>query len=105
MVDKSLTHVASTSFPTGAEIHNSSAFQIVTKCWTHVLLLATFIQTVHTASSSWAKGYCGAVIHKSVQLVNSIKLPSAPRVALETSVNLLTTTVKCVQMVNTAHQS
>ena len=62
-------------------------------------------QTVHTASISWAKGYCGAVIHESAQLVNSIKLPSAPRVALGTSVNLLTTTVKCLQMVNIAHQS
>ena len=72
---------------------------------THILFLATFIQTVHTASISWAKGYCGAVIHKSVQLVNSIKLPSTPRVALETSVNLLTTTVKCLHMVNIAHQS
>lgn len=93
------------SFPTGVDVHNSSAFQIVIKCTTHILLLATFIQTVYTASISWAKGYCGAVIHKSVQLVNSIKLPSTPRVALETPVNLLATTVKCLQIVNIVHQS
>ena len=92
------------SFPTVGDVHNSSAFQIVAKCMTRVMCLATFIQTVHTASISWAKGYCGAVIHESAQLVNSIKLPSTPRVALGTSVNLLTTTVKCLQMVNIAHQ-
>ena len=72
---------------------------------THVLCLVTFIQAVREAFISWAKGYCGAVIHESAQLVNSIKLPSTPRVALGTSVNLFTTTVKCLQMVNIAHQS
>jgi hypothetical protein len=93
------------SFPTGVDVHNSSAFQIVTKCTTPILLLGTFIQTLHTAAISWAEGYCEAVIQKSAQLVNSIKLPSIPHVTLETSVNLLTTTVKCLQMVNIAHQS
>lgn len=93
------------SFPTRVEIHNSSAFQIAAKGTTHNLLFATFIQAVHTDVLSLAKGYCGAVIHKSMHLVNSIKLPSTPHVALETLVNLLTTTVKCLQMVNITQHS
>lgn len=106
-VNKSLTYMwpAWWTFPNRVDVHNSSAFQIITKCTTHILLPANFIQTVYTAAISWAKGYCGAVTHKSAQLVNSIKLPSTPHVSLETSVNLLPTTIKCLQMVNTAYQS
>lgn len=87
------------------EVHNSSTFQIVTQAWLPFCSLKPQFKQYTQQPSLWAKGYSEAVIHKSAQLVNSIKLPSTPRVALETRVNLLTTTVKCLQMANTAHQS